>query len=416
MKVYALLPSVYSPFSNGIITLIRFYREFQRRVDAEFRFLVCTKNAQTLKTYRGMFGARLLAYSPDSTVALAKAIASEKFSLIRPDDLEGISNPVHWHLASEPSLQCRLNILLAPPFVFAKSRSILEYYGPKDHFVIANQTIMPSFVGHENRDCYLESEVDLRPLDSRGSTLSPSKKISVYIGKGIAAPVDGLESFLDSLKINPNSCGMAYINRSCPKTKSDLHEVLLSSAFLLSFDPFSHIEREASLLGVPLLKPASLNLSELPGVFTSLQELMAIDLHASRSRLATRAWRDYNQKRSANQSSILKASSALPELLIANHCPEDSRISIRYSEHLLYAFGSQLRAYQPLVGQVHLCSIVDKMSSQDVVQVLSNVCRSANAIEYNRMVSNYLSAIGFGARGSGNQDRHKKPVIFRYSG
>jgi hypothetical protein len=412
MKIYALLPCVYSTFSNGITTLIYFYREFQDQVDAEFRFLVCTEDVQALQSYRLIFGAGLLVYTPESMEALRRAIASEPFALIRPDDLEGISNPIHWCLAAEPSLCFCLNILLAPPFVFAKSRSILEYYGPKDYFMIANQVIMPAFARHKDRDCYLESDIGPRPLAPHESTPSPNR-ISIYIGKGIATPVDGLECFLDSLNVKLDSSGITHISRTWPDGKDNLHKVLLGSIFLLSFDPFSHIEREASLLGIPVLKPVSLNLSELPGVFTDLQELIAIDLHVARPRISKLARHDYHQKRSKNQESIRKASLALTELLV-DHRLESSKTSIPYSKRLLYAFGSQLRAYQPLLGQIHLCSIVNQMNSLDVAEILSGKCKSLNALEYKRVSGNYLSTCRWTVSTARNKSKQRKPVLYRY--
>jgi hypothetical protein len=412
MKIYALLPSVYSRFSNGIVTLICFYQAFQDQIDSEFRFIVCTEDSQAVQAYRLMFGASLLVYTPESMGALAEVISRESFALIRPDDLEGISNPIHWQLAADPRLCFCLNILLAPPFVFAKSRPILNYYGPKDHFLIANQAIMPAFSGHEGRNCYLESEISLQPTASSESASSP-RQISVYIGKGIASPTDGLEQFLDSLNIKLDASGVIHISRTWPDTKTDLHKVLTDSMFLLSFDPFSHIEREASLLGVPVLKPVSLNLSELPGVFRALQELAAIDLYAVRPRIAWLAWRDYHQKRSKNPASIRKASLALSELLV-NHRLENSKISIPFSKHLLYAFGSQLRAYQPLMGQIHLCSMVNRMNSVDVAQVLSGNYGSSSALEYMQISGSYLSASGWSMSVAMNKLRQRNPAIYRY--
>jgi hypothetical protein len=305
-----------------------------------------------------------------------------------------------------------LNILLAPPFAFATSRPILDSYGEKDHFLIANKAIMPSFNGNEIQDCFFETEVS-RGCFSLKVPASLPNRFSVYIGKGVAKPVAGLEEFLraSGIKFSPNC--LDYISRSRPQSKTELHRVLLGSALLISFDPFSHIERVATLLGLPVLKPASLNSSQLPGVFRSIQELMTVDLLAVRYKLKALAWRDYHQKRTRNVDSINQVLLALRELQ-DDQQRRSANASIPFTRHLLYAFGSQLRAYLPIMGPIALASLVERMCSCDVFELLSGQCESLNALKYTQHIGASLFASARAAGAAGKEINRKASVIYQY--
>jgi hypothetical protein len=333
--------------------------------------------------------------------------------MIRPDDLEGITNPIHWALSRAPYLSFCLNLLLAPPFVFSKSYPISAYYGKKDFFVIANQSVMPAFGGLRGRDCFFEPRTDVVDFTPNAKN-SLSSKIAVYIGKGIARKVEGLDSFAESKGLSLKKASISYISRTWPDSKKDLYEILSKSALLISFDPFSHIEREATMLGVPVLKPNSLNTKELPGVFTSVIELIKLDLPFLRTAIRSHAWDDYLTGRSSNNFAISRLCTALEELL-ANADYRSMKVSIPFSRDLLYAFGSQLRAYLPLVGQMHLASVVNRMQTEDIEQILSGNFESSIALEYKRKVASFPFRTKTGDT-LAERRRHAAPIIYSYRG
>lgn len=102
--------------------------------------------------------------------------------------------------------------------------------------------------------------------------------VLIYTGKGRICPIPQLiaERLPDSSKI-------VYISRFFPETKEMLYSLLMRSKFVISFDPISNLNYEATLLGAPVflvnhMRP-NLNLQRdfnipLHGFFTNQKEFI----------------------------------------------------------------------------------------------------------------------------------------------
>ena len=189
-KIICILPISYSENSNGISTLCSIYKALQKSVPSQTIF-VCKQSIDSkISRYQEIYGASLKIYSDYDKTILLRTLLKHQFILVRPDDLEGVQNEIHWELANSNSCHSIINILLAPPFSFSNKVSITKYYGKKDLFVLGNQSIMPAFADMEGKDMFIESDLDPELLDFRKNNDTVKRsKISVYIGKGIVRPL-----------------------------------------------------------------------------------------------------------------------------------------------------------------------------------------------------------------------------------
>ena len=160
MNIVCILPSIYSSNSNGVNTLFRIYLALHQASPLNTIFLAKPHNSISSDAFKSLFGDNLQIYSEHDKSVCLDSICKSKFALVRPDDLEGVLNDIHWELAASENCESIVNVLLAPPFAFANKVSPLNYYGKKDFFLLANQALMPSFDGMESFDVFLESALD----------------------------------------------------------------------------------------------------------------------------------------------------------------------------------------------------------------------------------------------------------------
>ncbi len=96
-------------------------------------------------------------------------------------------------------------------------------------------------------------EKDTKNLKLIKKNLKDKKlNIACYQGKGCAKILS------PKLRKLFKNCDVQFIDRYSPATKGRLYQVLLGVDLLLSFDPFSNINIEANMLGVPVFCPGGL--------------------------------------------------------------------------------------------------------------------------------------------------------------
>ena len=348
MKILCILPSEYGERSNGIATLCLIYQALQRSSPFQTIYIGKRSSDSSLGRYKAMYGDGLKTYSDQDKDDVTRILCKEPFILVRPDDLEGINNEIHWDLHKSGNLHLAINILLAPPFAFSSKISIISYYSKKDVFLLANQAIMPAFAGMEDQDLFIETRLD--PLiwdfvDYGRRASRPS--ISVYIGKGIARPLPKtlyLELFGSEDK-KMNSQGLVLIKRSWPTSREQLYSILASSKMLISYDPFSHIERVATCLGTPVIKLCRYNLRELPGVFT-VSGSSPIDRRSlpGPEEVQLKSLKSYQDSALASKGNLSRIISTISSAANLSSCNEPmDKTLIPYSRRCLFAFSSQLR-------------------------------------------------------------------------
>ena len=101
-------------------------------------------------------------------------------------------------------------------------------------------------------------------------------------------------------------CDVQFIDRYTPATKGRLYQLLLGVDLLLSFDPFSNINIEANMLGIPVFCPGGLPdldlIREYPlnmsGIAFSEKEFLSILQNGFNSELSRS---DYWLRRSRNE-------------------------------------------------------------------------------------------------------------------
>ena len=374
MKILCILPSEYGEQSNGIATLCLIYQALQRSAPSRTICICKCGSDYTIGQYKAMYGDRLITYSDQGKDSAMQTLCKEPFLLVRPDDLEGINNDIHWDLARSDLLHLSVNILLAPPFAFANKISILSYYSKKDVFLLANQAIMPAFAGMECQDLFIETLLDPLIWDfvDHGRRENRSS-ISVYIGKGIVRPLPKAISLetLRSTKKKVDSPGFVFIKRSWPTTREHLYSVLASSRMLISYDPFSHIERVATCLGTPVIKPCHYNLRELPGVFT-VSDSSLIDLGSlpGPEEVHLQSMESYQDSLLASKGNLAKIVSKI--LKAANHSSYGERLEktfIPYSRRCLFAFSSQLRGLLPYLGAISMPHYNESLNETELLEL-----------------------------------------------
>ena len=415
MRIVCMLPSVFSERSNGVITLCSIYECLQRCSPISVFFVCKDGHDPTLMRYRELFGDNLLIYSPCNMGHQFSEIIDDQFILVRPDDLEGIDNPMHWDLARAASADLIINILLAPPFVFANKVPIANYYGIKDCFLLANQALMPAFAGLESHDLFIEQSLPSQIHDfvNTGQRCSHDQ-VSVYLGKGIANTIPGFrEAFSKSGYFDFGKT--VFIKRSWPSRKEDLYSALASSRLLISFDPFSHIERVSTYLGTPVLKMARYNLCELPGVLHIGRSLAAtMDEIPGRVSVHQQSAENYLQFFSRSPHNASKITSlVLDSFRNRLDSLPLSKGLIPYSKRCLYAFASQLRVALPQLGAIAMAAKNEMLETNVLLQLLDPDCDDRDltpaAINYKRDLKKYQARTP-----SKPYDKERPPIYFQY--
>lgn len=374
MNILCILPSGYSERSNGIATLCLIYQALRRSAPLRTIFICKRGHDSTLNRYEVMFGNGIVTYSDKDKDSLVKRLCKEPFVLVRPDDLEGICNEIHWDLSRSSRLHLTLNILLAPPFAFANKISILSYYSNKDTFLLANQATMPAFAGMEDQDLFVETSLDPLIHDFVDCKSAENRSIiSVYIGKGIVRPLSS--PALESLGIGRgkiDSQRLVLIKRSWPVSKKKLYSILASSKMLISYDPFSHIEQVSTFLGTPVIKLCQYNLRELPGVF------MASDLSLSGLKCLPEPEEIHLKSAKNHQNSFLASRCNLTTIISTilkvssnSFCGDKSAMPlIPFSRRCLFAFGSQLRGLLPYLGAISMARCNESLNESDLMELI----------------------------------------------
>jgi len=332
-----------------------------------------------------------MAYSDQEKDSLTKKLCKEPFVLIRPDDLEGINNDIHWGLAKSENLHLIINILLAPPFAFASKVSILAYYDKNDVFVLANQAIMPAFAGMEGSDLFVESPLGSSIWDFVDYGMNNTRtSIAVYIGKGILRPFPSTLRPLGIREREINSQSLILIKRSWPTSKEHLYSILASSKILISYDPFSHIERVATTLGTPVLKMTNYNLRELPGVFTMSDfSASAPGLLAGPEETHLQSMKNYEDSLLASKNNLLRiVSSILATAYVSPYNEHLKDVFTPYSKHCLLAFSSQLRGLLPYMGTLSMAHLNEDL---DVSELLELTDPSASLGSMSLAANNYMN-------------------------
>lgn len=374
MKILCILPSEYSERSNGIVTLCLIYQALRRSAPLQTICICKCSSDSALDRYRVMYGNGLETYSDQDKDDVMQSLCKEPFVLLRPDDLEGINNEIHWDLSRSNRLHLIVNILLAPPFVFASKISILSYYGKKDVFLLANQATMPAFAGMEDRDLFVETSLDPLIWDFiHYKSVEKRSFISVYIGKGVVRPVPG--PVLESLGIDRGRKGsqeLVLIKRSWPASREQLYSILASSRMLISYDPFSHIERVATFLGTPVIKLCQYNLRELPGVFvvsdSSLSDLKCLP---GPEGIHLQSMKNYQNSILVSKDNLIKiVSTILKVSIIGPYGDRLGRVLIPLSRHCLFAFASQLRGLLPYIGAISMPHFNESLNESDLMELI----------------------------------------------
>lgn len=374
MKIICILPVIYTERSNGIIILCSIYSSLRRKAQSQAIY-ICRRDREqsSLARYKDMFGESLITYSEEDKEAVASKLSEEQFTLIRPDNLEGLDNDIHWLLAKAHQLHRIINILLAPPFAFASEISILNYYSVKDYFVIANQSIMPAFRGLEELDLFIESKVDTAILDHVENRETSTRTItSIYIGKGIIRALPRGTHAEELASEAATSGSNVLIKRSWPTSRNELYTILASSKALISFDPFSHIERVATLLGTPVLKVPRYNIREIPGVFTAAISAQNSAVHIPEHlEIKSESRRDYEQAVATGEQNLSKIVSIV--LSAANQHFRDlsDKLLIPFSRECIYCFASQLRGLRPYLGATSMDRENEELSAKVAFELVN---------------------------------------------
>ena len=374
MKIVCILPSEYGERSNGIATLCLIYQALQRSAPLDTICICKRKSDSSLGRYKAMYGDGLKTYSDQDKDDAIHILSKEPFILVRPDDLEGINNDIHWDLCKSDSLHLTVNILLAPPFAFSSKISILSYYSKKDVFLLANQAILPAFAGMEDQDLFIETRLDplIWNFVNHGRRISRSS-ISVYIGKGIVRPLPKAISLelMRSAEKKKDSPGLVLIKRSWPTSREQLYSILGSSKMLISYDPFSHIERVATCLGTPVIKLCRYNLKELPGVFT-VSGSSSIDLGSlpGPEEVQLKSLKSYQDSLLASKDNLSKIVSAILSATNLSSCNEPiDKILIPYSRRCLLAFSSQLRGLLHYSGAISMAHYNERLDEAELLEL-----------------------------------------------
>lgn len=393
MNIVCVLPSECNARSNGIMTLISIYKCLLKMAPSRTIFICGESSKSAVDHYKNVFGRNLRVYEPHDKCKLINILIANQFVLVRPDDLEGINNDIHWELAGSASSIRIVNILLAPPYAFARKVSILSYYGKKDLFLLANQAVMPAFAGMESHDLFVEQPLDPAIWDFVNLQKRPvSAPISIYIGKGVF-PV--MPSFFRALGFESALLakqGIVLIKRSWPTSKSKLYSILASSRCLISCDPFSHIERVSTCLGTPVIKFCGYNLRELPGVAVLHDSLdICLNMLPSPAEVYARSFDHFNSTLIASQQSLSRIVEAI--LKAATPCSSTAlkiKPFIPYDDRCMLAFSSQLRLLLPHIADFKTAFYSEFVDASDFLDIVTSFKESssltASKLAYVRML------------------------------
>lgn len=379
MKIICILPSDCNSRSNGILTLVHIYQCLLRTAPSRAIFVCQEPDRTTTLYYVNTFGKNLRIYNPHTKNQLIDVLVAEKFIMVRPDDLEGINNDIHWELANSDSSIRIVNILLAPPYAFARSVSILSYYCKKDLFLLANQAVMPAFAGMEKYDLFIEQALDATIWDFVNLENRPaSAPVSFYIGKGVFPLIPSFPSDLGFEGSPLAKQNIVLIKRSWPTSKAKLYSILASSRCLISCDPFSHIERVSTFLGTPVIKTCNYNLREIPGVDVACGSLSIclsrllnpVEVHA-------KSFDHYQNALAASRKSlsrivlaILKAATPIASAAL------QINPFIPYDERCMFAFSSQLRLLLPYIADLNTARYGEMVGAAEFFDIVSSANES----------------------------------------
>ena len=379
MNIICLLPCVCPFNSNGVSSLFRIYKALLKAAPSSTYFVSKPLHAQAAQGLKDIFGGTLRTYSQENEDDLLDSLLKEPFVLVRPDDIEGIQNPIQFKLIKSDNCKSIVNILLAPPFVFASKVPITKYYQSKDLFLLGNQVIFPSFAGLKDHDVFLESELDPLLLEPDSHRLLGDRNrplISVYVGKGVIRPLSKpLSNMLGITSELLHNNKFAFITRSWPKSKRNLYSLLASSKLLISFDPFSHIERVSTVLGTPVLKLCSYNLEELPGVTVcSPSAVTNLPSFQTPPEVLSSSLTHYKSTMESNHDNLHSITSAILNIS-GNSFDKQVKLHkklIPFSKSVLVAFSSQLRAVSPLMGSILLGDLNEHLDAREVFDLLTS--------------------------------------------
>jgi len=240
--------------------------------------------------------------------------------------------------------------------------------------------------------------------------------VCLYLGKGIANTIPGFrEAFCKSGYFDFGKT--VFIKRSWPSRKEDLYSALASSRLLISFDPFSHIERISTYLGTPVLKMARYNLSELPGVYHIGRSLAAtMDEIPSRVSVHQQSAAHYLQACSRSSHNASKITSLVLDSF--RNRSDGSPLGkglIPYSNRCLYAFASQLRVALPQLGAIAMAARNEMLETNVLLELLDPDC---NEIDLTPAAINYKNDLKkYQARTLCKPyDKERRPIYYQYTG
>lgn len=381
MNIYLILPAYYGAKSNGVKILCAAYKKIACIHPNKTFLVVRTDSPFSLSFYRKEFGERLICYDSVNQQQVFATITSRPFFLVRPDDLEGIKNPIHWKLAIHANAVRIFNLLLAPPFIFStKDNSILSYYSQKDLFIIFNLNLMPALTRAGLDDAYVESSIDDFPIHRYLKSQKLPSRISLYLGKGAPQFTKGLAEMIESIKADYRNIEVTYIKRKHPSSRHELCEWLSESLLLISLDPFSHIETIATLLGTPILKPISYNKKELPGIYRTIGgAINALKSEGHRALISEQSFCLYSTRIKEHDTSLAKLVGPITE----GEYSEATRFGhcLAYSKELIYSFASQYRQLINMIATPSSMAHWNRQSAQGILNKLCNRCTSDTQAE-----------------------------------
>lgn len=223
MKIVFSLPG-FDRNSNGLNVFHLIAREF-KNLGAEVRIIpwnpVMGNTYEVPAQYEDLYSARFdlsdaIAFLPDAIpVEIANKIRSQtKFCV--------------WWLCNVPGL------LGHEPYPCYDNDILLSY----SKLVSID---LPQFYYHAD-------SIGLPPLSKIKASKREADLVLVYCGKGRVMPIPN--RITDHLPQDRSK--IIYISRFFPETKEVLYSLLSRARFVISFDPISHVNYEATLFGAPV--------------------------------------------------------------------------------------------------------------------------------------------------------------------
>ena len=94
MNIICLLPCVCPFNSNGVSSLFRIYKALLKAAPSSTYFVSKPLHAQAAQGLKDIFAGTLRTYSQENEDDLLDSLLKQPFVLVRPDDIEGIQNPI----------------------------------------------------------------------------------------------------------------------------------------------------------------------------------------------------------------------------------------------------------------------------------------------------------------------------------